>query len=112
MGHQVSVLDQRIRSRDRTPCSQKKGSLDVLAFAPAHIKNVWHVNTGHGPFVPDPNVKLVTGARMCGVRRASQRAVSNGQVLTNLGAWAIDPAAEVALKVTKEGLLPHAPRAR
>ena len=34
----------------------------MLAFAPSHIKNVWHINTGHGPFVPDPSVKLITGS--------------------------------------------------
>jgi hypothetical protein len=41
--------------------SQELASLDVLAYAPTHIKNIWSVNTGHGPFVPDPKVKLLTG---------------------------------------------------
>jgi len=36
-------------------------SLDVLAYAPAHIKATWHVNNGRGPYIPDPTVKLVTG---------------------------------------------------
>lgn len=64
-------------------------SLDVIAFAPSHIKNIWHVSNGEGAFIPDPTVKLV--------------AASNGQVLTRLGPWTIESDGEVALKLESEG---------
>lgn len=69
--------------------SHQINSLDVIGYAPSHIKNIWHINNGKGPFIPDPTVKLVTAA--------------NGQVLTNLGAWTVEPDGEVALKVVKDG---------
>eukprot|EP00045_Choanoeca_perplexa_P014142 m.164602 g.164602 ORF g.164602 m.164602 type:complete len:874 (-) comp16584_c0_seq1:1668-4289(-) len=64
-------------------------SLDVIAFAPSHIKNIWHVSNGEGAFIPDPTVKLV--------------AASNGQVLTRLGPWTIEADGEVALKLESDG---------
>eukprot|EP00730_Choanoeca_flexa_P019040 TRINITY_DN9285_c0_g1_i4.p1 TRINITY_DN9285_c0_g1~~TRINITY_DN9285_c0_g1_i4.p1 ORF type:complete len:874 (+),score=226.91 TRINITY_DN9285_c0_g1_i4:141-2762(+) len=69
--------------------SHKVKSLDVIAFAPSHIKNIWHVANGEGAFVPDPTVKLV--------------AASNGEVLTRLGPWTIEADGEVALKMESEG---------
>jgi hypothetical protein len=41
--------------------SHQLSSLDVVAYAPSHIKNIWHVNNGKGPFVPDPSVKISSG---------------------------------------------------
>eukprot|EP00056_Hartaetosiga_gracilis_P013581 m.226118 g.226118 ORF g.226118 m.226118 type:complete len:865 (+) comp13863_c5_seq4:6572-9166(+) len=64
--------------------SHELNSLDVLAYCPSHIKNIWHVATGKGPFVPDPTVKLIGG---------------NGEVLTRLGPWTVEPSGEVALKM-------------
>lgn len=74
---------------DAWAVSHALNSLDVLAYAASHIKNIWSVSNGKGAFIPDPTVKLV--------------AASNGQVLTRLGPWYVEPDGEVALKKESEG---------
>eukprot|EP00051_Salpingoeca_urceolata_P028462 m.486986 g.486986 ORF g.486986 m.486986 type:complete len:856 (+) comp24725_c0_seq1:265-2832(+) len=76
------------QENDAWVISHEPKSLDVVAYAPSHIKNTWHISTGPGPYTPDPSVKLISG---------------DGDVLTNLSAWTSAADGEVALKMVKEG---------
>eukprot|EP00049_Salpingoeca_infusionum_P018421 m.357169 g.357169 ORF g.357169 m.357169 type:complete len:862 (+) comp17737_c0_seq1:530-3115(+) len=62
--------------------------LDVIAYAPTHLKNTWYVATGKGTFLPDPTVKIVSG--------------TDGRVMTRLAPWSVDPDGEVAMKLETE----------
>ena len=116
----ISSASSLALDNDAWVISHILNSRDVLAYAPSRITSIWHVATGKGPYVPDPTVKLVAGVcvwggRVCGSASVSVSVVlmpccssrlplvppsaSSGKVLTRLGAWTVDPAGEVALKL-------------